>query len=58
MPNIFDTTLLLIYLLPLLGFLLGILPATLVWHLSRLKRSRGRRKALTAQVNNRFTLSL
>lgn len=58
MLNVFDTTLLLIYLLPLLGFLLGILPATLVWHLSRLKRSRGRQKAPTAQVNNRFTLSL
>lgn len=58
MPNLFDTTLIMIYLLPLLGLLLGILPAFFVWHFSKLKRSRVRQKALAEQVNNGFTLLL
>lgn len=58
MPSLFDTTLIMIYLLPLLGLLLGILPALFVWHFSRLKRSRVRQSAVAGQVNNGFTLLL
>lgn len=58
MPGLFDITLIMIYLLPVLGLILGMLPALLVWHLCLLKRSRTNRKVTAKQVNNGFTLSL
>lgn len=58
MPALFDMTLLMIYLLPILGLILGMLPALLVWHFCLLKRSRAKRKLDAKQVNNEFTLSL
>lgn len=58
MPGLFDMTLIMIYLLPVLGLILGMLPTLMVWHFCLLKRSRAKRKVDAKQVNNRFTLSL
>lgn len=58
MPGFFDTTLLMIYLLPLLGLVLGMLPAVLVWHYSKPRRRKAENKLVTEQVNTEFTLSL
>lgn len=58
MPNLFNTTVIMIYCMPLLGLLLGILPALFVWYVSRRKRSSVKQKTTTEQVNNGFTLLL
>lgn len=58
MPGLFDTTLLMIYLLPLLGLVLGMLPALLVWFYSKPRRSKAQQKLVAEQVNTEFTLSL
>ena len=58
MPGLFDTTLLMIYLLPLLGLVLGMLPAVLVWRYSKPRRRKAENKFVTEQVNTEFTLSL
>lgn len=58
MSCLFDTTLLMIYLLPLLGLVLGMLPAVLVWRYSKPSRSKALNKLVTEQVNTEFTLSL
>gem|GEM_PF-2688423 len=58
MLGLLDTTLILIYLLPVLGLFLGVIPAFLVWHFSKPRRYKAASHPASPSVNNKFTLSL
>ncbi|MCF4008294.1 MULTISPECIES: hypothetical protein [Gammaproteobacteria] len=51
-------TLLLIYLMPLLGFILGMLPALVVWRFSKPRRKKTPTIEQAARIKTGFTLSL
>ncbi|GGW64760.1 hypothetical protein GCM10008111_20850 [Alishewanella tabrizica] len=58
MLGLLDTTLILIYLLPVLGLFLGMIPAFLVWHFSKPRRYKAPPHSVSSAVNSEFTLSL
>ena len=58
MLGLLDTTLILIYLLPVLGLFLGMIPALLVWHFNKPRRYKATPRSVSSAVNSEFTLSL
>ena len=51
-------TVLMIYILPLLGFILGMLPAIVVWNVSKARRKKTPAIEQPAGIKTGFTLSL